>query len=786
MDEAIILEILQEYKKILRNKGLDGAADELYKWSSLKKYRGRPNLDADNLLEELKSIEFHNLIFHMGKAVMKHLAEAKTEEYRACLSALFDESVDLEIRVKEFKESVESIYRKQVPDKKLQSHHDERTIATLLTYRNPDKYSFYKYTFYSNFCKRLGIPRAGKFKKYTHYMELTDVLINEYIKKDQELLELFNEHLPDNVYQDPNYRVLVQDILYRVLEKEPVLAQNYWRLGSSDRVNSQWDDMYNNNVISIGWTELGDLEQQSLNNRALIMERLQSEGYYPNDNRTASQKAGEIYAFYREVEEGDIVLVQNGTDILGIAIVEGSYQYNSDFDFAHQKKVRWLTTEVSFGNTDTLRRSVNKITNEEVIEQVKELIGQVEEIEDEGDLLTDRVQFFIDLLKHKKQIILQGPPGTGKTYLAKKIAERMASSPQNGHWKLVQFHPSFTYEDFVRGITVSSDSQAKLVYETNNKVLAEFAEEALSNTKEVNKDKKQLSKEQQIEKLLAEFAEIVAEEIVENEVYKITDAVSIIEVEEDAFRYSGTWKVSQRMKLKDLVIAQLNQVTTRQGLLELEDVSGLAKHHASYFIKVLNKFQEKYATRLNQVVEIPVVQPTLKNYVLIIDEINRANLPSVLGELIYALEYRGEAVESIYAVDGDRRIILPENLYIIGTMNTADRSVGQIDYAIRRRFAFVDVLPNREVIELDKAKELFDKVAALFTGENETSGESYLAPDFDAKDVQLGHSYFMAKDEAELKIRWKYEILPILREYVKDGLLLESANDKIDELEELI
>src|SRR5690606_7139407 len=85
-------------------------------------------------------------------------------------------------------------------------------------------------------------------------------------------------------------------------------------------------------------------------------------------------------------------------------------------------------------------------------------------------------------------------------------------------------------------------------------------------------------------------------------------------------------------------------------------------------------------------------------YVLIIDEINRANLPAVLGELIYALEYRGEGVDSMYDLDGDTSIILPPNLYIIGTMNTADRSVGHIDYAIRRRFAFVEVLPSAEVI----------------------------------------------------------------------------------------
>lgn len=164
------------------------------------------------------------------------------------------------------------------------------------------------------------------------------------------------------------------------------------------------------------------------------------------------------------------------------------------------------------------------------------------------------------------------------------------------------------------------------------------------------------------------------------------------------------------------------------------------------------------------------------NYVLIIDEINRANLPAVLGELIYALEYRDdESMESMYEYEGKRNIKLPSNLYIIGTMNTADRSVGHIDYAIRRRFAFVDILPDETVITHDKAKNLFKKVANLFSYE-------YLSPDFHKNDVQIGHSYFIVKDDSELDTKWQYEIKPILNEYIKDGILLSEAQEVVDSL----
>ena len=217
-----------------------------------------------------------------------------------------------------------------------------------------------------------------------------------------------------------------------------------------------------------------------------------------------------------------------------------------------------------------------------------------------------------------------------------------------GEYKIIQFHPAYTYEDFVRGIVAKTDATGNISYEVENKTLAEFAEKAEGNP-------------------------------------------------------NG-------------------------------------------------------------------------NYVLIIDEINRANLPAVLGELIYALEYRDdESMESMYEYEGKRNIKLPKNLYIIGTMNTADRSVGHIDYAIRRRFAFVDILPDATVITNDKAKKLFGEVANLFSSK-------YLSADFHKNDVQIGHSYFIVKDDSELQTKWQYEIKPILNEYIKDGILLSEAQVVVDGL----
>lgn len=243
-----------------------------------------------------------------------------------------------------------------------------------------------------------------------------------------------------------------------------------------------------------------------------------------------------------------------------------------------------------------------------------------------------------------------------------------------GKYKIIQFHPAYTYEDFVRGITAKTNEKGNVNYKVENRILVEFANEAMDNPK--------------------------------------------------------------------------------------------------------------------------------GKYVLIIDEINRANLPSVLGELIYALEYRyyyekdnkqDATVESVYDIsqgedEADRTLLLPENLYIIGTMNTADRSVGHIDYAIKRRFAFVDVLPTDQAIDdvvtdaalNAKAKSLYHKVAELFN--EDKSKNVYLQSDFKAKDVQLGHSYFLVENEKQLELKLEFEIKPLLNEYVKDGILNEEAIKEIAKL----
>lgn len=178
---------------------------------------------------------------------------------------------------------------------------------------------------------------------------------------------------------------------------------------------------------------------------------------------------------------------------------------------------------------------------------------------------------------------------------------------------------------------------------------------------------------------------------------------------------------------------------------------------------------------------------TNKPVVLIIDEINRGNVSKIFGELITLLESdkRSQGYHPIKVMlpYTKAEFGVPSNLYIIGTMNTTDRSTGTLDYAIRRRFAFVTLQSDRSIIEKHydelKDEELKDKAVALFDDIKKfIENPKHLCGDMSIDDLMIGHSYFMAEDEEELKDKVEYEIVPLIKEYINDGILNVKNEEK--------
>ena len=629
---------------------------------------------------------------------------------------------------------------------------------------------------YSN-SKGNGVPKAII---NTHYRKFLEYEENVYFENLQELIDKIHEE-----FEEDNFIEKFQKTRIELNGNSRVASKTALFAGATDPKNDDW-------TFNIGSTKelqyhlLYRLEGQLhyglkfsaypewranpypleevqpfinsyFNHKQEIRELLNDYSLFFDDRDTDIRPTDEDSLRNIKIKQGillgKVLKVEEDTD--GDTYIKGSSFLELIYDL---KGKQFEAYKLIFSNANLIKESKMNIENE--------------------------MQKYVNLLRYKPQIILQGPPGTGKTREAKRIAKALLGLGENDslegneQFKLIQFHPSYSYEDFVRGIVAKPNEEGEgIIYTAENKVLAEFAKEAFNNWHKAQQSTQTLKEEEVFEA----FIEHIKEELAQSEDYKypLTEAVYIFDADDKRFKYKGdNWEVhSNGLNMNYAEIKRIIEsgVRDRQGVTKLTTIGGQARQHASYFLRIVEKYYEFRENYKPTVDKIP-----LKNYVLIIDEINRANLSAVLGELIYALEYRGEAVQSMYAIEGENNLILPPNLYIIGTMNTADRSVGHIDYAIRRRFAFVNVLPNE--LEKDFHKELFRAVSELFISnydeyisnpDIELKRALTLSNEFKSEDVWLGHSYFITKN-TPIDIRWEYEIKPILLEYIKDGILIND------------
>ena len=555
--------------------------------------------------------------------------------------------------------------------------------------------------------------------------------------------------------------------VYQNMNKKNEDTKHYWLYSPGEQA-VKWEEFYNEGIMAIGWDKLENLENYT--DRKSILKALIDNYGGGEDQRNNVSAIDDFCNGENKINVGDIVIAKKGKNtLLGYGKVISDYYFDEErATYKHCREVKWLKKGVWDANNNLPTKTLTDVTtyNSDIegIKYAQYLLNIMN-----GNRQAQEDNLVIKLLKYKPQIILQGPPGTGKTREAKRIAKALLGSSENDslegneQFKLIQFHPSYSYEDFVRGIVAKPNEEGNgIVYTAENKILGAFAKEAFNNWHKAQQSTQTLKEEEVFEA----FIEHIKEELAQSEDYKypLTEAVYLFDADDKRFKYKGdNWEVHSKglnMKFSEIKKIIDSNTTERKDIIKNYNLEALTRQMSTYFLRIVEKyyeFRENYKPTVDKIL--------LKNYVLIIDEINRANLSAVLGELIYALEYRGEAVQSMYAIEGENNLTLPPNLYIIGTMNTADRSVGHIDYAIRRRFAFVNILPKDLTNELGDQfeSELFAKVTNLFN--------TNLSPEFKKEEVQLGHSYFITKN-TPIDIRWEYEIKPILLEYVKDGILV--------------
>ena len=351
---------------------------------------------------------------------------------------------------------------------------------------------------------------------------------------------------------------------------------------------------------------------------------------------------------------------------------------------------------------------IYRIQNKKVaLEIIKLLTGDI--VSEYDNLLLGEC---IELLMQNRNLILTGAPGTGKTYLAKQIASEI------GKYKFVQFHPSYDYTDFVEGLRPIQDKKGDIIFERKDGVFKEFCKKALKNLKDSKKDISTLNYDEIIKKYLEDFYNDVSVEIADNsEGYKIHGigggiAAPIIEINynksEAELDYTVKTKNGNEYKFNnklDLIADYYKKFVSKKPnewkYKDFVDTLNVKGYH-TYIYGFLKSFYDKYNEKIEQEKNnITIEKVEKKKFIFIIDEINRGEISKIFGELFFSVDsgYRGEKgkVQTQYAnliEDGDEfkdGFYIPENVYIIGTMNDIDRSVESMDFAMRRRFAWKEI-----------------------------------------------------------------------------------------------
>lgn len=316
-----------------------------------------------------------------------------------------------------------------------------------------------------------------------------------------------------------------------------------------------------------------------------------------------------------------------------------------------------------------------------------------------------------------------------------------------------------------------SETTSELSFKKHYGIFYEIAKRARENYENSLKDEQTISRENWVNEKFDEFKEYVESEIEENGKFAIKNNVSIYSVEDEVFIYTGEkengelWK-NQRigMHYNALINIYLADVQNRQDIKKLENVPSLEKQHATYSFELIEKFRDFLKKKGYKFQTTNVQKEPLKNFVLIIDEINRANISKVFGELITLIEddkRLGEPNElKVTFPNGEKEFGVPPNLFLIGTMNTADKSIALIDIALRRRFEFIGKYPDYGEIKNADAKTLLQKInEEIFKLKN-------------SADYLIGHAYFMKDEAIETTLRNK--VIPLLMEYFSGKIKIVS------------
>ncbi len=513
-------------------------------------------------------------------------------------------------------------------------------------------------------------------------------------------------------------------------KEKPNYGRRIWLIAPGTRAE-YWNICVKRGIICVGWREAAENLKDALfniNNYKTFKTEMSRFGY---------KDSAQLWKFIKDVSIGDILLAKKGVQkIIGIGVVDSKPEIDLQLEYPIYRKVRWYEVNLNIDSPKQFAGTITELTGEDVerVPELKEIIDKMVGAKTEdAEKKSKDFERISNILKSKKQLILYGPPGTGKTWLARNYVE----AKKNGNrelYEFVTFHPSYSYEEFVEGLKpVPAENGVKFVVEDG--IFKRLAIKAMCEILKNQNDHPELS------------------------------------------------KISENL-LKNLKEFEKGIIATKNNVLE--EYSKLKKELWANLI-FLDEKELKSLFRTSD---------SVHEYYLVIDEINRGDISKIFGELITLLEadkrLGGENQIFVTLPYSKEPFAVPPNLHIIGTMNTADRSIALIDVALRRRFGFIEVMPSYRVL-LEKLKlaenvESEDNAVRLINGWELKGIDNRNPKPKDVKklavkalyvlnqkiqliydrDHQIGHSYLLKLKDGKvetLRHIWYYEVVPLLQEY---------------------
>ncbi|MDD5615783.1 MAG: AAA family ATPase [Candidatus Methanoperedens sp.] len=607
----------------------------------------------------------------------------------------------------------------------------------------------------------------------------------------------------------------------------------YWKI-SPGKGAENWEVCRDNNIISIGWnetedwrkTKFGDLTTNTDNEKIKMVLK----NYYPKFNSMEIGQSSAIIRLFLEIKPGDkVVVYDKNYHINAMCKVIGEYEFEEDYDYPHTKKVEWIKIfsppfDIRPIKLDTkmgVPKTVIKMTERDwnAIYNYAIRNGETEEKEKKEE------EVDMDNPHENLNVILYGPPGTGKTYETpnkaleiihkdnnycsgkerRELVQEFNKLLEKKQIKFITFHQSYSYEDFIEGIRPESKPNGSIEYPVKDGLFKQMCFEAAYELIKDQIENKDISFELAFKQFTDKFND-----------QKLNDQKFLLKTKNDKPVEIISIEDNVRIKIENgneypVSIAPLREVFQKWDQIEKVDdvweklkVGGGVESYVYAIVAYLKDLSSKIQNNNDSDIGYEAKKAhvlgklSLDNFrtksgephVLIIDEINRGNISKIFGELITLVEddKRLGAENELTATlpYSKERFGVPSNLYIIGTMNTADRSIALLDIALRRRFTFEEMMPKPELLDgisinginlAELLENLNNRITALID-----------------RDHQIGHSYFLNLKGLEpedaknnLVSIWYKKIIPLLQEYfyndwerlslvLNEGFILKEDN----------